>query len=73
MTANTIANTTSLITGYSYVAQQGGSAAQLQGNNFQLQLERNSFANTNTAFILAVAGYGNGDTCIGSIDWEEVT
>ena len=73
ITATSMANTTSLLNGYAYVAQQGGTAANLGGNNFQFQLERNSFTGTNTAFILAVAGYGAGDTCIGSIDWEEIT
>lgn len=68
-----IANVTSLVNGFAYVAQQSGIAAQLHGNNFQLQLERNGFTGTNTAFILGVAGYGSNDTCIGSIDWEEVT
>ena len=73
ITGTTIANTTSLLNGYAYVAQQGGTAASLGVNQFQYQLERNSFTGSNTALILAVAGYGNLDTCIGSIDWEEIT
>lgn len=64
---------TSHVNGFAYVAQQGGNAIQLSDGEFQFQLERNSFAGTNSTFILAVAGYGNGDTCIGSIDWQEVT
>lgn len=73
LTGTAIANSTSFINGYLYVAQQGGASGSLGNRNFQLQLERNSFANTNTAIILAVAGYGNGDTCVGSLDWEEIT
>ena len=73
LTGTGIANSVSLVNGYQYVAQQGGTPGQLHGNNFRLQLERNSFTGTNTAFILAVAGYGNGDTCVGSLDWEEIT
>lgn len=73
ITGTGVANTTSLINGYLYVAQQGGGAGSLGDRNFQFQLERNSFTNTNTAIILAVAGYGNLDTCIGSMDWEEIT
>ena len=61
------------VNGFAYVAQQGGNAIQLSDGDFQFQLERNSFTGTNTTFILAVAGYGNGDTCIGSIDWQEIT
>lgn len=64
---------TSHVNGFAYVAQQGGNAIQLSDGEFQFQLERNSFTGTNTTFILAVAGYGNGDTCIGSIDWQEIT
>lgn len=73
LTGTGIANVSYLTNGFGYVAQQGGTPGSLQGNNFKLQLERNSFTGTNTAFILAVAGYGNGDTCVGSMDWEEVT
>jgi len=64
---------TSHVNGFAYVAQQGGNAIQLSDGEFQFQLERNSFTGTNTTFVLAVAGYGNGDTCIGSIDWQEIT
>lgn len=64
---------TSHVNGFAYVAQQGGNAIQLSDGQFQFQLERNSFTGANSTFILAVAGYGNGDTCIGSVDWQEVT
>lgn len=62
-----------LRSGYVYQAQQGTGAASLKDGEFILQLERNNFTNSNTTFVLAVTPGGNGDTCVGSIDWEEVT
>ena len=62
-----------LRSGYIYQAQQGTGAASLKDGEFILQLERNNFTNSNTTFVLAVTPGGNGDTCVGSIDWEEVT
>jgi hypothetical protein len=73
ITGTALANGTSHINGYTYVAQQGGSPGELSDGQFQFQLERNNFTGTNTTFVLAVAGYGAGDTCVGSIDWQEVT
>jgi hypothetical protein len=62
-----------LRSGYVYQAQQGTGAASLKDGEFILQLERNNFTNSNSTFVLAVTPGGNGDTCVGSIDWEEVT
>ena len=45
----------------------------MQDDIFRLQLGRNSFTNTNTTFTLAVAGAGASDTCIGAINWMEIT
>ena len=59
--------------GYIYQAQQGATPATLQGDTFLFQLERNNFTGTNSTFILAVAGGADNDTCVGSIDWEEIT
>jgi hypothetical protein len=73
ITGTALANGTSHINGYTYVAQQGGSPGELSDGQFQFQLERNNFTGTNTTFVLAVAGYGAGDTCVGSIDWQEIT
>jgi hypothetical protein len=72
LTGTGVSNTTTFVNGYGYVAQQGSGPGTLNANDFRLQLERNSFTGTNTAVILAVAGYGNNDTCIGSLDWEEI-
>jgi hypothetical protein len=60
----------------SYVTStvQGGGDINLSQNNFfKYQLERNSFANTQTTFILAItSGTATSNVC-GSISWEEVT
>jgi len=45
----------------------------MQDDIFRLQLGRNSFADTNTTFTLAVAGAGSNDTCIGVLNWMEIT
>lgn len=65
---------TDLLSGYQAINNQGSVAIDIGGSDvFRYQLERNSFANTNTTFVLAATGAGNGDTCIGGIDWEEMT
>ena len=64
-----------LYSGYQAINNQGSVAIDIgaSGDFFRYQLERNSFTETNTTFILAATGAGNGDTCIGGIDWEEMT
>lgn len=64
---------TYLRSGFVYQAQQGSAPASLKDGDFLFQLERNNFTNSNTTFVLAVTPGGNGDTCVGSIDWEEIT
>lgn len=72
--ANTMSGGTDMLSGYLVVNAQGTTPIDIGSEDqFRYQLERNSFANTNTTFVLAVAGSGNGDTCIGGIDWEEIT
>lgn len=74
VTANTMSGGTDLMSGYLVVNAQGTTPIDFGGDDqFRYQLERNSFANTNTTFVIAITGNGNGDTCIGGIDWEEVT
>lgn len=74
VTANTLSGGTDLLSGYVVVNAQGTTPVNLGGDDlFRYQLERNSFSNTNTTFVLACTGSGNGDTCIGGIDWEEIT
>jgi hypothetical protein len=73
ITANSIVGGTELDQGYLYVAQQSSAGLSLYDDLFRLQLNRNSFANTNSTFTLAVAGAGSNDTCIGAINWMELT
>lgn len=74
VTANTMSGGTDLLSGYVVVNSQGTTPVNLGGDDlFRYQLERNSFSNTNTTFVLACTGSGAGDTCIGGIDWEEIT
>ena len=73
LTANSLVNGTDLDQGYLYVSQQSAAGLSLQDDLFRLQLNRNSFSNTNSTFTLAIAGAGNGDTCIGAINWMEIT
>jgi hypothetical protein len=72
LTGTAMTGGTFLRSGYVYQAQQGTGAASLKDGEFVLQLERNNFTNSNTTFVLAVAPGGKGDSCVGSIDWEEV-
>lgn len=74
ITANTFTGGTDLMSGYAAATTQSLAPIDIGGGDiFRYQLERNSFANTNTTFVLAVTSAGNGDTCIGGIDWEEMT
>jgi hypothetical protein len=73
LTANSISGGTDLDQGYIYVSQQSSFSLTMQDDIFRLQLGRNSFSNTNTTFTLAVAGAGAADTCIGAINWMEIT
>lgn len=72
--ANTMSGGTDLLSGYIVVNSQGTTPVDFGGDDtFRYQLERNTFTGSNTTFVLAIAGSGNGDTCIGGIDWEEIT
>lgn len=71
--ATSMTGGTSLRSGFVYVSQQG-SATGILGPEvlFRNQLKRNTFNGTNTTFTLAVAGAGAADTCVGTLDWEEI-
>lgn len=74
LTATDMSGGRDYITMYQAVNNQGSVAQGILGNDiFRHQLERNSFTGTNTTVVLAVAGYGAGDTVIGAIDWEEIS
>lgn len=75
ITATSMSGGRSYLTAYQAINNQGSVASNILGNDvFRHQLERNTFnGGSNTTFVLAVAGAGNLDTCIGSIDWEEIS
>ena len=39
---------------------------------FKFQFERNPFTNTATVFTIVATGAGNGDDCLGALEWEEI-
>ena len=74
ISGTTITGGTDIISGYTSVSNQSGGNIDIGGDDFfRYQLERNSFTGTNTTFVLAVAGGTDNDSCIGGIDWEEIT
>lgn len=65
---------TELLSGYTSVSNQSSAPIDIGGDDFlRYQLERNSFTSTNTTFVLAVACGTDNDTCVGGVDWEEIT
>lgn len=78
LNANTYntANGVDAVSGYVSITNQSTGVIDLTrdgGSVFRFQLERNSLANSNNAFIVAVAGQKSGDKAYVSIDWEEPT
>ena len=72
--ASGITGGTVVVQGYLGITNQ--TAAQItlgRGDLFTYQLKRNSFTDTPEILTLAMQPGTNGDTGIGSIDWEEVT
>jgi hypothetical protein len=72
-TAAVISGGTNLYSSYITSTVQGRGEINLGGDNiFKFQLERNSFANTQSTLILAVtSGTATSNVC-GSITWEEI-
>lgn len=70
--AASLSGGTMMKSGYTAVTNQARVAIQSETDLFRDQLKRNTFNGSNVTFTLAAAGSTNGDTCIGSIDWEEV-
>lgn len=70
----TMSGGTDLFSSFVTSTVQGGGQTNLgDGNIFKYQLERNSFANTQQTFVLAVTcGTATSNVC-GSISWQEVT
>lgn len=73
MNATSFSGGTEFRTGYVTVTNQSSSPVSLGDDTFKYQLERNSFANTNTVFLIAVAGQKDGNDTLVSLGWEEVT
>lgn len=72
-TSATLSGGTELFSSYVTSTVQGGGQINLgDGNMFKYQLERNSFANTQTSFVLAVTSSTATSNVCGSISWEEV-
>ena len=70
--ASSLSGGTVVKSGYVYVSQQGSAPIQLGENMFRNQLKRNTFNGTNVTFTLAAAGSGASDTCVATLDWEEI-
>lgn len=70
--ATSIANGTVLKSGYTYYTNQSSPSFKFEEDLFRDQLRRNTFNGTNVTFTLVAAGSVDGDTCTGSIDWEEI-
>lgn len=74
ITGTTMSGGTDLSSGYTSVSNQSAGSVDLGATDyFSYQLERNSFTGSNTTFVLAVAGGTDNDSCVGGIDWEEIT
>lgn len=74
ITATTMSGGKSYTQAYQAVNNQGSVSSDATGLSiFRHQLQRNSFTGANSVLVLAVAGAGSLDTCIGSINWEEIT
>lgn len=70
---NAITDGTILKTGYFTATTNASEVASLDSAIFKYQLERNSFTNTAYIFTLACSSKANGNTVLGSLDWEEIT
>jgi hypothetical protein len=57
---------------YFNATNQSAAGVNLGDGIFKYQLERNSFANTPTTFVLAVTSSATGANVVGSISWEEI-
>lgn len=64
---------TDYTSGYVTVTNQSSTPVTLDNQLWRYQLERNSMANTNTIFMIAIAGQKSGDDALVSVDWEEIT
>lgn len=64
---------TDYVSGFVTVTNQSSSPVSLGDGIFKYQLERNTFTNSNSVFLIATQTSKAGDDVYVSIDWEEVT
>lgn len=64
---------TDFVSGFVTVTNQASTPVKLGDSIFKYQLERNSFAGTNTVFMIAAQTSKAGDDVYATIDWEEIT
>jgi hypothetical protein len=63
-----------LASGFFTASNQGSTQIDLPREAlFKFQLERNGLTSTPYEISLVIASNGNGDTVVGSMDWEEVS
>jgi hypothetical protein len=72
-TSATMSGGTDLFSDYLAVTNQAATSINIGDNLFKYQLERNSFANTPLAFVVAVTSSTASANTVASISWEEVT
>ena len=64
---------TDIFQGYIGVTNQATTPVTLADGVFQFQLSRNTFTSNAHIFTLVATGAANGDDCLASIDWEEIS
>lgn len=64
---------TDVFQGYIGVTNQSTAPITLIDNLFSHQLTRNSFTSNSHIFTIVATGASNGDDCLASIDWEEIS
>jgi len=64
---------TDVFQGYIGVTNQATTPITLADDVLKYQLSRNSFTSNSYIFSIVATGASNGDDCLASIDWEEIT
>lgn len=64
---------TDVFQGYIGVTNQATTPITIADDIFKYQLSRNSFTSNAHIFTIVATGAANGDDCLASIDWEEIS
>lgn len=72
ITGTSLTGGNELTSGYTTVSNQAAPVITLDSGLFRYQLERNSFTGAAYTFTLAVTGGQNGNTCVGSLEWDDI-